>query len=271
MPVRARRHIRRMRGGAQAHLIEADDGACYVVKFKNNPQHRRILVNEWIASAFLRYLQLTAPETAIVEIDEEFLQQYPAACIQTGSRTVPAQSGRHFGSRFPGDPARLAVFDFLPDVLLTKVANLADYAGVFVFDKWIGNSDSRQSVFYRARLAEQEQQRAGFVALMVDQGYAFDGPQWTFVDSPIYGFYFRPAVYQGVRGWNAFEPWLERILHFPEEVIDAACKQVPSEWIAEDHQALQSLLERLFSRRNRVARLIEEARDHQPARFPNWK
>ena len=38
-----------MRGGAQSHLIEADDGRFYIVKFQNNPQHRRILVNEWIA------------------------------------------------------------------------------------------------------------------------------------------------------------------------------------------------------------------------------
>jgi len=26
-----------MRGGAQSHLIEADDGGFYVVKFSNNP------------------------------------------------------------------------------------------------------------------------------------------------------------------------------------------------------------------------------------------
>ena len=64
MPVDARRLIRKMRGGAQAHLIEAADGHCYVVKFLNNPQHRRILVNEWIASVFLRYLGISTPEAA---------------------------------------------------------------------------------------------------------------------------------------------------------------------------------------------------------------
>jgi hypothetical protein len=42
MPVNARRFIRKMRGGAQAHLLEADDGDYYIVKFQNNPQHRRI-------------------------------------------------------------------------------------------------------------------------------------------------------------------------------------------------------------------------------------
>jgi hypothetical protein len=52
MPASARRLVRKMRGGAQAHLIEADDGHFYVVKFRNNPQGRRILVNEWFGACF---------------------------------------------------------------------------------------------------------------------------------------------------------------------------------------------------------------------------
>jgi hypothetical protein len=61
MPVDARRLIRKMRGGAQTHLVEAGDGNFYVVKFLNNPQHRRILVNELIGSVFLRYLVFQPP------------------------------------------------------------------------------------------------------------------------------------------------------------------------------------------------------------------
>ena len=41
MPVNAVRLIRKLRVGAQAHLMECDDGRFYVVKFRNNPQHRR--------------------------------------------------------------------------------------------------------------------------------------------------------------------------------------------------------------------------------------
>src|ERR1700676_5599465 len=73
MPVHAKRLIRKMRGGAQAHLLECDDGHYYVVKFRNNPQHRRILVNEWIASVFLNYLRISMPETAIVNLPADFL------------------------------------------------------------------------------------------------------------------------------------------------------------------------------------------------------
>jgi hypothetical protein len=43
---RAVEQIRRMRGGAQSHLMRCDDGGYYVVKFQNNPQGVRILANE---------------------------------------------------------------------------------------------------------------------------------------------------------------------------------------------------------------------------------
>src|SRR4051795_1233192 len=101
MPVDARRLIRKMRGGAQAHLIEAADGHCYVVKFLNNPQHRRILINEWIGAGFLSYLGISTPECAMVRISAAFLEENPDVYLQFGSRRVPIDPGWHFGSRFP--------------------------------------------------------------------------------------------------------------------------------------------------------------------------
>jgi len=111
MPVDARRLIRKMRGGAQAHLMEASDGHCYVVKFLNNPQHRRILVNEWISSVFLRYLGIATPEAAMVNLPPEFLAANAEVSIQLGSRRQEVSPGWHFGSRFPGDPARMIAGD----------------------------------------------------------------------------------------------------------------------------------------------------------------
>src|SRR6266566_3757200 len=149
MPVAAHRLTRKMRGGAQAHLLEASDGHSYVVKFHNNPQHRRILVNEWIASTFLHS---------------------PDIHIQMGKERRAVTPGWHFGSRFPGDPMRTVVYDFLPDTLLEQVENLRDFLGVLAFDKWMGNADSRQAIFFRARVLdslESNPPRLGFVAQMV--------------------------------------------------------------------------------------------------------
>jgi hypothetical protein len=277
MPVDARRLIRKMRGGSQAHLIEASDGHFYVVKFLNNPQHRRILVNEWIGSAFLSYLGISTPEAAIVRVSDEFLRDNPEVHIQLGSRHCPIEPGWHFGSRFPGDPAVNVVYDFLPDSLLGGVENLADFRGTLAFDKWTGNADSRQSIFFRARLKEwlpnsgSHGSRTGFVAHMVDHGFIFEGPHWQIKDSPLCGLYFRPIVYQSVRGLDDFQPWLDRIVHFPEEVVDLAVKQIPPAWLDGEEEALSDLLERLLGRSKRVPHLIEAGRGGSKDRFPAWR
>lgn len=264
-----------MRGGAQAHLLEASDGHFYVVKFSNNPQHRRILVNEWIAGTFLEYLGITSPKVAMVRLGEDFLAANPEVYIQLGSEKRAVRPGWHFGSRFPGNPARTVVYDFLPDALLERVENLAEFRGVLVFDKWMGNADSRQAIFFRARLSEWQSAapagRLGFVAQMVDNGFVFEGPQWRFADSPLHGLYFRPAVYRGVRGWGDFEPWLGRIRQFPEEVVDLAYKQIPEEWLDGDREALEQLLEKLLRRRSRLADLILSCRKGKSDSFPAWQ
>ena len=277
MPVHARRFLRKMRGGAQSHLIEANDGRFYVVKFKNNPQHRRILVNEWLASRFLRYLQIATPETAIVEVSAQFLRENPEVCISLGRSRLEVEPGWHFGSCFPGDPAKVAVYDFLPDVLLSQVVNQREFLGMLAFDKWTANADSRQAIFVRARVREfvrasvEHPLRVGFVALMMDHGYVFDGPQWAYRDSPIQGLYFRTQIYESVRGWDDFQPWLDQIVHFPEDVIDEALKTLPPDWVAGEEDALNDLLENLMRRRNRVADLLRDCTTGRVKAFPNWK
>ena len=277
MPVSARRFLRKMRGGAQAHLLEAADGNYYIVKFANNPQSKRILVNEWIASVLLGYLEITQPKVALIEIRQDFLDANPEVHFQLGSSRKPVEAGLHFGSAFPGDPNKQAVYDFLPEVLLAKVANLAEFLGVLVFDKWAGNSDSRQAIFFRSRLQDwlptpnAPETKTGFLAQMIDHGFLFDGPRWAFQDSPLSGLYFRPFIYQHVKGFADFDPWLERVRHFPEEVLDQALKQLPPSWLDKgDSTALERLLETLLRRRAKVPDLIADLKRGRVDPFPSW-
>jgi hypothetical protein len=63
--LRAMEQIRRMRGGAQSHLMRCSDGNYYVVKFQNNPQRRRILVNALLGTRLAGRMGLpTAPVSA---------------------------------------------------------------------------------------------------------------------------------------------------------------------------------------------------------------
>jgi hypothetical protein len=277
MPIHASKMVRKMRGGAQAHLIEGQDGAFYVVKFRNNPQHRRILINEWLACSFLRHLQIHGPETALIELTPAFVENNPELHLLLGPSRIPVPPGLHFGSRLAVHPERVAIFDFLPDKLLFQIENRVDFLGTLVFDKWVGNTDSRQAVFFRARakawtpLRGETPARIGFFAQMIDHGFAFNGPHWEFQDSHLDGLYFRTSVYESVQSLDSFQPWLEMIEHFPIEVIDAAWKEIPREWLEDDEEELEELLERLLGRRSIVGQLIADIHRQRTTVFPNWR
>lgn len=277
MPIRASKLIRKMRGGAQAHLVEGEDGSFYVVKFTNNPQHRRILINEWLACSFLRYLQIHVPDTALIDLTQEFIMENPELYLSIGSRREPVPPGIHFGSRLAVHPERVAIFDFLPDKLLSKIENRVDFLGTLVFDKWVGNTDSRQAVFFRARaktwtpLRGEAPARVGFFAQMIDHGYAFSGPHWQFQDSPLQGLYFRTSVYDAVESLDSFQPWLAMVENFPVEVVDAAWKEIPGHWLEDDPEHLEQMLELLLKRRSRVAQMLSDLRQKRTTAFANWR
>jgi hypothetical protein len=275
MPLKARRYVRRMRGGAQAHLLEAENGRFYVVKSRDNPQGRRILINEWVAAVFLRHLEITVPETALIEVTPEFVRDHPEFCIQLGTSRRPVEPGWHFGSCFPGDPATTAVYDFLPDALLTQVVNSRDFLGVLVADKWLANADGRQAIYYRARIerarADPGSVETGFVASMIDHGFVFNGPEWSLRAGPLHGLAPRGIVYSPVRSLDDFQPWLDRVTHFPPEVVDEALRGLPPEWFDGDRDQLETLLERLLARGRHTAERLLECRHARPEWFPNWK
>ncbi|MBI5283158.1 MAG: hypothetical protein HY858_15850 [Candidatus Solibacter usitatus] len=277
MPVHATRLERKMRGGAQAHLLAGDDGNFYVTKFFDNPQHRRILANEWTAAVLLRSLQISAPDVRIISLSGEFLAAESGVCYQLGPGRAPVSPGWHFGSAFPGNPHTDAVYDYLPDTLLASVVNLPDFLGALVFDKWTANSDSRQAIFFRRRIRQwlnmpgAEPNRKGFIAQMVDHGYVFDGPHWTFNDSPLQGLYFRPLVYEPVRSLDDFQPWLDRACHCSPSAGDEILRLMPPDWISGEEAEFERLIERLFERRRRIPDLLLATVRARPHLFPNWR
>jgi hypothetical protein len=260
-----------MKGGSQPHLIEADDGHFYVVKPKDNPQHRRILINEWVSAVFLRFLQIATPEVAVVSLDAEFLAAHPEVGVQRGHKMEPVSSGCHFGSRLPGDPTRIALFDTLPNVLFPRVANLQDLAGLLVFDRWVANADYRQTIFFRGQVAEPGSVRPGFVMWAIDQGFTFQGPNWNLKTGGRQGLHHGNPLYESLSDWKQLEPWLTRIEYFPEEVADQALATLPREWLSgEDEAALEAMLEQLFRARSRIRHAVEDLLKAEAALFPNW-
>jgi len=170
-----------MRGGAQSHLMRCSDDNYYVVKFQNNPQHRRILVNELLGTKLAARLGLPTVPVAIVEVSEELIRHTPELAVELPRSRIPCQPGPQFGSRYPGDPRQLTLHDFLPDEQLREVENLHTFAGMLVFDKWTCNTNGRQTVFFK----EKQEDAVHYETRMIDQGFCFNAGEWNFPDAPL--------------------------------------------------------------------------------------
>ncbi|HEY6126753.1 MAG TPA: HipA family kinase [Candidatus Acidoferrum sp.] len=260
-----------MRGGAQSHLMRCSDGHYYVVKFQNNPQHPRVLVNEMLGTELALRLGLPTTPVRVIHVSEELIHLTPDLCIEMSRQRIPCRPGAQFGSRYPGDPHHLTLLDFLPDPQLTRVENLHDFAGMLVFDKWTCNTNGRQTLFRREGGDGEEEQYVPYRAIMIDQGFCFNAGEWNFPDAPLRGLYARNKVYEGIIGRESFEPWLDRLQRqITERTLDSILQEIPPDWYDDDIDSVTRLAERLMNRRGQVPELLFAAKNTTRRPFPNW-
>lgn len=261
--ISAIQHLRRMRGGSQSHLMLCSNRKLYVVKFLNNPQHARVLANEILATGLAELVGLPVPKAELVRVDDILIQNTPDLTVHLADKTVACQAGLQFGSEYAINPLDGRIFDDFPTTHLSRVRNLADFAGMLAFDKWTGNVDDRQATFWR------KSRQKKYTATFIDQGHCFNAGEWTFPDNPFRGCYRTQAVYRGVRGWQSFEPWLSRIEQMNDHSLRALGSRIPPEWSI-GMTELSCLLKVLWERRSIVRDLISHFRFSRSDPFPNW-
>jgi hypothetical protein len=262
--ISAIQHLRPLRGGAQAHLLRASDGRCYATKFQNNPQHIRVLANEMFATNLGLALGLPMSRVEVIEVSDWLIEHTEDLRISLGGAKIPCRSGKQLGSRYVGCESPAMTLDYLPSELLQGVSNLSDFARVLVLDKWTCNSDGRQAIFWKARRRER------YAATFIDQGYCFNAGEWTFPDAPLRGAYGNNCVYEGVVGWEAFEPALSRAEEMDADTIWQCAADIPEEWYEGDRDGLDRLVYALHQRRGTIRKLIGEFRKSTRNPFPSW-
>jgi hypothetical protein len=256
--------IRRMRGGAQSHLMLASDGQLYVVKFRNNPQHVRVLANELLATRLAAAIGLAVPHSDVIEVSDWLIRNTPDLTIELREGARACAAGLQFASRWVGGLMPGQTVDYLPQEQLLEVRNLSEFAGILALDKWTSNINGRQAVFQKAR--RERRYRATFI----DQGYCFHAGDWKFIDASLSGVFAENTVYRGITGWESFEPWLSRIEHLAPETAWSIAEMIPPDWYGGDLSALEVLLERLLARRARVRELIGAFKESARQPFPKW-
>jgi HipA-like kinase len=266
--------ICRMHGGSQSQLIRCSDDEYYVVKFQNNPQGARILANELMGTLLARELGLPTAEMAIIDVPRDVIRASKDMTIQLERGRNFCHEGLCFGSRCPRDgrstkiwlPAR--VFDFPFEGLLRQTENLSEFAGMLVFDKWTGNTDDRQVILVPN--FNPSGHRVYF-ALMIDQGFCFNGLGWDFPDVPKHGLCPVRGAYSHITGLTVFEPWLNRLeQEINRQTLEDVASQVPPEWYEQNACALSALLTALDERRVRVRELLFSTRKSLGQFFPAW-
>jgi len=262
--VLAIQQIRRMRGGAQSHLMLGEDDNAWVVKFQNNPQHLRVLPNELLATRLAAAIGLTVPHCDVIEVTPWLIERTAELEMDLGQRRERCRPGLQFGSQLVGGlmPGHMA--DYLPEEQLTEVRNLHEFAGALAFDKWTCNANGRQALFCRRR----REKRYG--ATFIDQGFCFNAGEWRLVDAPLRGVYARNVVYRAVTGWESFEPWLSRIAALDPARMWEIAETIPPEWYEGQAETLERLIEKLVERRTGVPELISAFRESSRQPFPNW-
>jgi len=241
------------------------DGFYYVVKFKNNPQHPRVLANDMIATRLAELIGLPVAVPAVINVDPWLIANTPALRIERCGNKTAFAPGLSFGSRYVISPTEGQVYDYLPATMILRVRNIRDFAGVLAFDKWTCNADGRQAAFWK-KGRERE-----FHASFIDQGYCFNAGEWRFPDAPLRGVFGRNDVYACITGWQSFEPWLHRIESFPETSIWALAEEIPPEWYGERSEELERLFKTLLERRSHVRELILSFKNSSRMPFVNWK
>jgi HipA-like kinase len=260
--IRAIAHIRRMRGGSQAQLFRASDQNYYVVKFPDNPQGAKTLACDFLGTLLAIRLGLPAQPPQLIEVPPALIENSEDLSVKLESGTVPFRPGTCLSSLYPsqrtGAPVPLVgqVIDFGDGGNTASIRNVTDCAGIFVFDQWTCNTDTRQLLLWRTFRDRLWQ------ISMIDQGRCFNGTHWNFPDSPLWGFHNGLEPYLTKKSFRVFESWLHRLeREIDESALRTEASKVPPEWYGNDKATLDQLLERLDQRRTRTRDLIWNAMD----------
>jgi hypothetical protein len=235
-------------GGSLPAVMEADDGAAYVVKFRGAGQGARALIAEVIAGELARALGLPVPELVLVEVDAAIGRNEGDPEIQS---LVIASAGGNAGLAYLA-----GALNFDAAARPKIAADLA--AKIVAFDAFAQNMD---------RTAKNPNLLWWQGALwLIDHGAAlYWQHDW---DGGLAGF---DSVFQRIAG-HVLLPWADPVVAqqgwliggLTDAAIEAAVAAVPDDWwepaAASSVAAMRdNFAARLRARRDVAPRYLEEA------------
>jgi hypothetical protein len=265
MPIQALHHIRPMRGRMKSHLMYCHDGEAYIVKFRNNPVHRRLLACDYLATMLGIYVGLPLPDCDTIQVPS-FLMRHTEELSGMVGDDEYGDSLWHLGSRLVGGiKSACSLMNMLPESYLLHESISGSFAGILALDTWCANCGPRQAVF--SRRSEDPHYRPNFIG----QSACFSGTLSNSLAPFARALYGQRAVYHWIHGWDSFEPYLTRLVSIQPAVLHGIALGIPSDWYEDQPQLLDSLIDSLLRRRTRLHEQIADVRDKAGGLFPNWQ
>lgn len=217
-------------------------GQC-AVKFLQNPQGPRALVNELVGFGVANLLGLEHPECGVVEVQEASLPEGGVLEVVfedenpiTGQRTqrpLRFLPGPHFYSRWlePVDEVFSTDLDTWGNVV-----NSSMMAGVVLLDLLLGNWDRKPK---NTNLILHRESRRQHLKL-IDLGMAFGSAVWVLGDlsnpnlpplsEPLPYSYPPAGLLNSVNPDTDFPPYLARMKNLSDVALEKIVQGVPNEW-----------------------------------------
>ena len=241
--------IRAMHGGSRSLLVMDDDQDLWIVKSQDNPQHRRVLVNDYLGTRIASAIGLTVPRVSAIFVTG-WLKN--SVGVQSQDRIRGLRCGLHFGSKFMGSLMPGHVLDYLPGSPVPRLRNASEFAGIAALDLWLDNTDRRQAVFVRSSTERH------YKAAFIDQGHCFGGFTWLPAGRN-QQLSMREDQYRSLVKAHDCEPWLNRVEAFSESALCDLTKDMPAEWYSGEEDALERMLNAVLYRRSHVRGLFADA------------
>ncbi|WP_134699042.1 HipA family kinase [Ammoniphilus sp. YIM 78166] len=215
------RWIKELKGKSYPQLIEFSDGFRYIVKFKNNPQGTKQIVNEYIGCQLAKHLHLPVPDSKLVSIDQSFIEQ------MHGRERYPFTSGRQFASLSIKRKKRIKK-EFPPP---SSIVNTDVLPGIVVFDHWLSNDDRN-----RNNILLKRKKRGGYCVFIIDQGNCFPGGfRWT-IDTlreyprPIRKRPFHQWILSMLSHPDELNRYIYNVKQLPESLLWETITSLPDDW-----------------------------------------
>lgn len=260
----ATRPISPMSNGVTKPFLINCSGEEYVVKFLQNPEGNKILINEFVCAEIAQLLNLPLAEPALVNVDEQFIIDYGETLTNHIKHDI--KPGIHFGSK-----KIKKAFPINSTSMLEKATNINSISSLIIFDHLICNKDRDSNA---GNLLFDASNKS---IVVIDHSHAFDiGPLWDdvqlnhrigqeFYHFPMNGYVYNKLV-QFIDGHNPFHDVIYKVGLIDENKLNAIMNKIPESWNISNEEK-KSLIGYLLDRVERVDDILTCLK---PV-LPNWK